>query len=90
MSGALIKRIEEIERATDPRRMARETYDFFRKETPIKTGNARRNTKLQNDEIQAQYPYAVRLDQGYSRQAPNGMTEPTEKFWENYIKKQVE
>jgi len=29
--------------------------------------------------------YAERLDQGYSRQAPKGMTEPTEKFLQKRI-----
>lgn len=50
-----------------------------------KPGNARRNTKLDKDVIVADYPYAERLDKGWSKQAPKGMTEPTEKFIENEI-----
>lgn len=54
--------------------------------TPIKTGNARRNTYLANDTIRADYPYAQRLDEGYSKQAPRGMVRPWMKWLENRIK----
>ena len=63
-----------------------QAFDFFRAHTPIKTGNARRKTSLSKDIIHAAYPYAERLDNGYSRQAPNGMSKPTEAF----IKKTVD
>jgi hypothetical protein len=47
--------------------------------TPVKTGNARRNTRLKNNNtIEAHYAYAERLDNGWSRQAPQGMTKPFE------------
>lgn len=53
--------------------------------TPIKTGNARRNTKLINYIITAKYPYSKVLDDGRtsgkkssgSNQAPQGMVRPT-------------
>lgn len=48
--------------------------------TPIKSGNARRNTSLSGNSIIANYPYAERLDNGWSEQAPNGMTKPMEKW----------
>lgn len=48
-------------------------------------GNARRNTKLTRDSIEADYPYAERLDSGWSKQAPDGMTKPTEQFLENEV-----
>jgi len=54
-----------------------EAYRYFRSITPIKTGNARRNTIKSGDTVQAMYPYAARLDEGSSRQAPSGMSEPT-------------
>lgn len=57
-----------------------EAHKEFVKSTPIKTGNARRNTRLVGNEIQANYSYATKLDEGSSRQAPDGMTAPTEKF----------
>ena len=57
-----------------------EAYDVFRDETPIRTGNARRKTRLRGDVIDANYPYAGRLDDGYSRQSPMGMVQPTLQF----------
>jgi hypothetical protein len=59
---------------------------FFIQQTPIDTGNARANTTLNGDVIDANYPYASVLDagRGYrdgqmrgSEQAPHGMSEPT-------------
>jgi len=53
----------------------------FIKETPIRTGNARRNTVLQSkNTISGEYPYSRRLENGWSKQAPNGMVTPTEKW----------
>lgn len=52
-------------------------YEEFRAVTPIRTGNARSKTDLKQNEIQGNYPYANRLNNGWSQQAPTGMTEPT-------------
>lgn len=57
-----------------------EAYDVFRKETPIRTGNARSKTRLRGNTIDANYPYAQRLDDGYSRQSPRGMILPTMQY----------
>lgn len=59
-----------------------EAFKVFVKETPIRSGNARRNTKYSKSkkEIKANYPYAQRLDEGYSKQSPEGMVKPTEDF----------
>lgn len=58
-----------------------DAHKFFVKETPVRSGNARRNTILKNKkDIIANYPYAQRLDEGYSKQNPQGMTEPTIDF----------
>jgi len=65
--------------------LTKETYDYFVESTPIKTGNARRNTTLRGSTIDANYNYAERLDEGSSRQAPKGMSGPTEKFLEKRI-----
>lgn len=89
MAGEIVKRINELQRALDPNNLAKEAYDYFRGITPERTGNAKRSTRLRNDEIQADYAYAQRLDGGYSSQAPQGMTKPTEKFIQEYIKKQT-
>lgn len=54
-----------------------EATQKFKQLTPIDTGNARRNTTLQNKRtIVADYPYANRLNKGWSKQAPIGMTTP--------------
>lgn len=55
----------------------RRALDKVVKLTPIKTGNARNNTKLrQNRDIVGDYPYSGRLNEGYSRQAPDGIIKP--------------
>lgn len=68
-----------------PQTLREEATEYFRDSTPLRTGNARRKTKLKGDTIQADYPYAGRLDSGYSRQAPSGMTEPTTRYIQNRI-----
>jgi flagellar motor switch protein FliG len=55
----------------------KQAYDYFKSITPIRSGNARRKTYLNNDTIQAAYPYAEKLDKGYSKQATSGMSNPT-------------
>ena len=61
-------------------------FKEFVKNTPVRSGNARRKTKLSGKEIVADYPYAKRLDEGYSSQSPQGMSKPTEDF----IKKETD
>jgi hypothetical protein len=70
----------------DLQKLPNEAYNFFKQETPIKTGNARRRTRLQGEVIKADYDYATALDAGSSRQAPEGMTIPTEQFITKRIK----
>ena len=62
----------------------------FKSLTPIRTGRARRNTRLtaNKSEIRADYPYAQRLDDGASKQAPQGMTQPFEQ-WSQRKTKQI-
>ena len=55
--------------------------------TPVKTGNARSRTRLSGNTIVANYPYAERLDQGWSKQAPKGMTEPFEQWLGKHVDK---
>ena len=57
--------------------LPKEVHREFVKVTPIDTGNARNKTKLLGQTIHARYPYARRLDNGWSKQAPNGMIKPT-------------
>lgn len=74
--GGLQRRLQRVEQFA--RDLPRDMHRQFVDETPVRTGNARRNTDLRSNEIQANYPYAVRLEkESWSRQAPNGMSEPT-------------
>jgi len=65
--------------------------DFFVRQTPIRSGNARRNTSVQRlqKRIVADYPYSERLDNGWSRQAPEGMVNPTIEFIEKEVQKKI-
>lgn len=71
----------------------------FLKNTPIATGNARANTSLRGNVIEADYPYAFVLDAGRgfrdgqmrgSEQAPDGMSEPTKEFAKKLIPQLVQ
>lgn len=68
----------KIQRALD--KLPDQAYDVFLDETPVRSGNARRKTRLTGDTINANYDYAGRLDDGYSRQSPRGMVIPTLQF----------
>jgi hypothetical protein len=61
-------------------RVMPQAVKFWIQETPKDEGNAKRKTKLKGNIIHADYPYADRLDSGYSKQAPDGMSEPTTEF----------
>lgn len=60
--------------------LPKEAEKVFVQNTPVRSGNARRNTKLRKDTIVANYAYAQRLDEGYSKQSPQGMIKPTEDY----------
>jgi hypothetical protein len=81
-------RLQQIKKDITAEAMAQEGVDHFRKITPFKTGNAKRNTFLNKDTIEANYPYARRLDEGSSAQARDGMTQPTIKYVQDWVKKQ--
>tara|TARA_R100001510_G_C7656880_1_gene217530 strand:- start:11745 stop:12038 length:294 start_codon:yes stop_codon:yes gene_type:complete len=69
----------------------KKAFPFLKKETPIKSGNARRKTSLKSStlKIKSKYAYAGRLDDGWSKQAPDGFTDPTIDFIEDYIESQI-
>lgn len=90
--NAITNSLKRIQRKLD--KLPAEAHKEFVKNTPIKTGNARRRTKLKGNEIQARYPYAEVLDKGRhmtsrgmrgSEQAPQGMSKPTEEFIQKRI-----
>lgn len=68
--------------------LAEGAHKVFVENTPRRTGNARRNTDLQGTTIVADYAYSQRLDQGYSRQSPKGMVEPTEQWIQQEVERQ--
>ena len=62
---------------------------YFRKITPKDKGYAKRNTTYSDSGIKANYGYAHRLDTGWSKQAPNGMSDPTIEYIEQQIDRNV-
>lgn len=81
------KRVQKLQEF--PKELTREAYRFFKKTTPIRTGNARRRTVQQGNKIQANYRYAGKLEDGYSKQAPQGMTKPTIDHLRKYTSRQI-
>jgi hypothetical protein len=79
------RRLRKIEREFP--KIRSEAAKEFKDITPKDTGNARRNTTLKGNEIQANYPYANRLNQGWSKQAPDGMTKATIEFIRRLIRR---
>lgn len=61
--------------------LAADVETEIKKNTPIKTGNARRNWQKtvtsKNFDVTNKVPYIERLEAGASRQAPKGMIGPT-------------
>jgi hypothetical protein len=88
MAGEISKRINQLQDKLTGVKLADEAFKVFRANTPIRSGNARRNTNLYQDSIEANYAYAQRLDGGYSPQAPRGMTQPTDDYISKWINKQ--
>lgn len=61
-----------------PTKVHDKAYYYLKKETPIRSGNARSKTRKESGlRIGSRYPYAEKLDEGWSKQAPNGFTDPT-------------
>lgn len=72
-----------------PELSMKNAYIFLRNKTPIQSGNARNKTKRNNLTIKSDYPYADRLDTGWSKQAPKGFTGPTQDYLDTFIQTQV-
>lgn len=96
----ITNRLNKVLETLDDSNVSKVAFDAFKDNTPIgdpnrwktkykpknyKPGHARRKTVLKGNEVQANYPYAQRLEEGYSSQAPNGMTEPTLKEIRDYV-----
>jgi hypothetical protein len=78
ISGTINRDLDRIQR--DLKAYPDQALTEFKSLTPIRSGNARRRTTLRNNAIEADYPYAERLDSGWSQQAPQGMTRPFEQW----------
>lgn len=104
MAGEINLRLDQITKNLADDRLAKEAYKTFYNETPLgdpsswktpkpskgyQPGNARRKTILKDNEIFADYAYARRLDEGWSKQSPKGMIEPTIEAVQRYIKEQA-
>lgn len=72
------RQMAEVKKRIDS--LPEDAYAEFIKNTPKRSGNARRQTRLDDTKIVADYAYSQRLDEGYSKQSPRGMTEPTEQW----------
>lgn len=73
-------------KVNDLQQLAQKGHAHFKKITPKRSGNARNKTVLRQGNIEANYPYAVRLDKGWSRQAPLGMVQPTIEYMRKIVK----
>ena len=79
------KRIKELEKV--PEITMSRSYTVLKNYTPVRSGNARNRTKLQkqSNTIKSNYGYAGRLDDGWSRQAKDGFTDPTIDFMDKTV-----
>jgi hypothetical protein len=85
-NDAITPSLQRIQR--DLQRVPEQTYREWVKNTPVRSGNARRRTRLENNKtINARYPYARQLDQGSSRQAPQGMSRPALNYMKQLLRR---
>lgn len=74
-----------------PNYVVKKSLKAMKNATPVAGGNARNKTRLAtNNRLKADYPYAGVLDAGYSRQAPDGFTNPTIEYMDDLIADYVE
>lgn len=83
MSQSLKKLQQVLEKLPD------KALDIWIENTPKKSGHARRNTKLKGKTIHADYAYAKPLNQGTSKQAPSGISEPTAVALNKHLKSRM-
>lgn len=60
-----------------PSFLVKDALKITKENTPVASGNARDKTIIQGNKIVSNYAYAGRLNEGYSKQAPQGFTKPT-------------
>lgn len=79
-----MKKLEELPHLTMDK-----SFNTYRNTTPIRSGNARNKTKQNKLKFRSNYPYAGRLDEGWSKQAPKGFSDPTIDYIEEFIETRV-
>ena len=88
------KRLDKVLKTLDEKNVTQVAFDKFKSTTPVKSGNAKRNTTKGNNTIDANYSYAQVLDKGRhmtnkgmrgSNQAPEGMSKPTLEHVREYV-----
>lgn len=85
-SSGASNRLEQLRKQLE--QVPEKATEYFKRKTPKDTGNARKRTRLENgDTIHANYAYAVRLNEGYSNQNKQGMSEPTKKYVKSLIRR---
>lgn len=85
MASNIVSRLNKVLNTLDDQKVTDVAHKAFVDNTPIRTGYARRNTVKSGNDIDANYPYAQKLEEGFSRQAPKGMTEPTIEEVRRYV-----
>ena len=63
------------------RLISNDYFGLVKDKTPVKTGRARKGWRIKKQKqfsyrVSNRVPYIGRLDDGYSKQAPRGMTQP--------------
>jgi hypothetical protein len=63
------------------RSITTDLFDSIKKLTPVRSGRAKRGWRMNKQsktsyQVKNRLPYIDRLDAGYSKQAPKGMTRP--------------
>lgn len=98
MASNIVDRLNKVLSTLNDKNIAKEAFTKFKDVTPVKSGNAKKNTRLQGNTINADYAYANVLDKGRhmtrrgmrgSEQAPQGMTEPTIQHIRDYVKQRL-
>lgn len=99
MAGNIQRRLNKVLNTLNNREVSEQAFKFFKEETPYgnprlwkskapknyRPGNARRRTRLVGNDVEANYAYALRLEKGWSTQAPDGMTKPTIERIRDYV-----
>jgi len=105
MAGPIQRRFQQILQNAQPDELAKVAYAEWMAKTPVgkpstwksgkaptgyTPGNAKRSTTLTNDSVNANYAYATRLDNGWSRQfGGQGMSKPAIDAVSAYVKNKL-